>query len=88
MVSTQQYDMQGAYVPVCPTYCVLSRNGPVEKVRISIGVDVSTKDLLWELNKLAPEVGLEPTTLRLTAECSAIELLRSVCGARLGNALR
>jgi hypothetical protein len=28
------------------------------------------------LIKLAPEVGLEPTTLRLTAECSAIELLR------------
>jgi hypothetical protein len=27
--------------------------------------------------KLAPQVGLEPTTLRLTAECSAIELLRS-----------
>jgi hypothetical protein len=27
---------------------------------------------------MAPEVGLEPTTLRLTAECSAIELLRSV----------
>ena len=27
--------------------------------------------------KLAPEVGLEPTTLRLTAECSTIELLRS-----------
>jgi hypothetical protein len=25
---------------------------------------------------VAPEVGLEPTTLRLTAECSAIELLR------------
>ena len=24
----------------------------------------------------APQVGLEPTTLRLTAECSAIELLR------------
>ena len=29
------------------------------------------------LNLLAPQVGLEPTTLRLTAECSAIELLRS-----------
>jgi hypothetical protein len=29
---------------------------------------------------MAPEVGLEPTTLRLTAECSAIELLRSVLG--------
>src|ERR1700731_3253405 len=28
--------------------------------------------------RLAPQVGLEPTTLRLTAECSAIELLRSV----------
>jgi hypothetical protein len=27
--------------------------------------------------ELAPQVGLEPTTLRLTAECSAIELLRS-----------
>jgi hypothetical protein len=27
--------------------------------------------------RLAPQVGLEPTTLRLTAECSAIELLRS-----------
>ena len=29
---------------------------------------------------MAPQVGLEPTTLRLTAECSAIELLRSVEG--------
>ena len=28
--------------------------------------------------EMAPQVGLEPTTLRLTAECSAIELLRSV----------
>ena len=27
---------------------------------------------------LAPQVGLEPTTLRLTAECSAIELLRKM----------
>ena len=27
---------------------------------------------------MAPQVGLEPTTLRLTAECSAIELLRNV----------
>src|SRR5204862_1635986 len=29
------------------------------------------------LEKLAPQVGLEPTTLRLTAGCSAIELLRN-----------
>ncbi len=34
----------------------------------------------WE--EMAPQVGLEPTTLRLTAGCSAIELLRSVDGAR------
>jgi hypothetical protein len=27
--------------------------------------------------QMAPQVGLEPTTLRLTAGCSAIELLRS-----------
>ncbi len=32
--------------------------------------------------RMAPQVGLEPTTLRLTAGCSAIELLRSaVAGA-------
>ena len=30
------------------------------------------------LKTMAPQVGLEPTTLRLTAGCSAIELLRSV----------
>src|SRR5688572_10470327 len=28
--------------------------------------------------QMAPEVGLEPTTLRLTAGCSAIELLRNI----------
>ncbi len=27
--------------------------------------------------KLAPQVGFEPTTLRLTAGCSAVELLRN-----------
>jgi hypothetical protein len=35
------------------------------------------------IEDLAPQVGLEPTTLRLTAECSAIELLRSVLAGRL-----
>ncbi len=34
---------------------------------------------------LAPEVGLEPTTLRLTAECSAIELLRNALKASRAN---
>jgi hypothetical protein len=33
------------------------------------------------LKRMAPQVGLEPTTLRLTAGCSAIELLRSVVKA-------
>ena len=34
---------------------------------------------------MAPQVGLEPTTLRLTAGCSAIELLRSVFGGAPGG---
>jgi hypothetical protein len=37
---------------------------------------------------MAPEVGLEPTTLRLTAECSAIELLRNLCDLRVTSPLR
>src|SRR5579883_2803701 len=32
------------------------------------------------LKDLAPQVGFEPTTLRLTAECSTVELLRSNTG--------
>src|ERR1035438_10321868 len=32
----------------------------------------------WVRKEMAPQVGFEPTTLRLTAGCSAIELLRSV----------
>ena len=35
------------------------------------------------MKRLAPQVGLEPTTLRLTAECSTIELLRSNFGGLL-----
>jgi hypothetical protein len=35
-------------------------------------------DFSNRLKRMAPQVGLEPTTLRLTAGCSAIELLRSV----------
>ena len=34
----------------------------------------------------APQVGLEPTTLRLTAECSAIELLRIIGADDLSSA--
>ena len=35
------------------------------------------KKALAFASALAPQEGLEPTTLRLTAECSAIELLRN-----------
>jgi hypothetical protein len=31
---------------------------------------------MWLHSEMAPEVGLEPTTPRLTAGCSTIELLR------------
>src|SRR5262245_50237253 len=44
---------------------------------------------LSDLNsKLAPEEGLEPTTLRLTAACSTVELLRSSGADSTGCALR
>ena len=36
---------------------------------------------------MAPQVGLEPTTLRLTAGCSAIELLRNIENVREAHAL-
>ena len=32
--------------------------------------------------RLAPQVGFEPTTLRLTAECSTLELLRNRVDSR------
>ena len=32
---------------------------------------------LGQLSNMAPQVGLEPTTVRLTAECSTTELLRN-----------
>src|SRR5262245_13312072 len=41
------------------------------------GRSAGTARLMFLLEILAPQVGLEPTTLRLTAECSAIELLRN-----------
>ena len=38
----------------------------------------SAKELKNEEFSLAPQLGFEPRTLRLTAECSTIELLRSI----------
>ena len=42
-----------------------------------MAADLAAAHLVDFIGFLAPQVGLEPTTLRLTAECSAIELLRS-----------
>ena len=39
--------------------------------------DTATRRCISGRKEMAPQVGLEPTTLRLTAECSAIELLRN-----------
>ncbi len=46
--------------------------------KIKMAADLAASHLIDFIGFLAPQVGLEPTTLRLTAECSAIELLRSV----------
>ena len=37
---------------------------------------------------LAPQVGFEPTTLRLTAGCSAVELLRNTVEQRVAEGVR
>ena len=49
-------------------------NGRQEKIRTHSDLENLVPDYMF----LAPQVGLEPTTLRLTAECSAIELLRNM----------
>ena len=41
-------------------------------------VSADNKKITLASDLHAPQVGLEPTTLRLTAECSAIELLRNM----------
>ena len=38
----------------------------------------------WPRPYMAPQVGLEPTTLRLTAACSTIELLRNIMVSQVG----
>ena len=45
-----------------------------EKIRTRVQSETLGSDYIG----LAPQVGLEPTTTRLTAECSAIELLRNM----------
>ena len=38
------------------------------------------KHTMFGVHNLAPEIGFEPTTLRLTAACSTAELLRNING--------
>ena len=47
----------------------------LDAVPHSLQIKNSTCLRMWSV---APQVGLEPTTTRLTAECSAIELLRNI----------
>src|SRR5450755_1677948 len=66
------------------THCSLStwknaRRWLVHSIQVRRSHDL-TRLVFWDL---APQVGFEPTTLRLTAECSTIELLRSKAGALL-----
>ena len=42
------------------------------------GMEKACIRVRWLQARLAPQAGLEPATLRLTAECSAIELLRNI----------
>ena len=44
--------------------------------KIKMAADLAASHTIDFIGVLAPQVGLEPTTLRLTAECSAIELLK------------
>ena len=46
--------------------------------RLSINIAYIRKTEPTWSSVYAPQVGLEPTTTRLTAECSAIELLRNI----------
>src|SRR5579863_2253536 len=52
--------------------------------KVAVSREGASVFFAWKLLKrLAPQVGLEPTTLRLTAECSTIELLRIRAGRLL-----
>ena len=50
---------------------------PPELVAASPRMVLAARAARKLLKKMAPQVGFEPTTLRLTAGCSTVELLRS-----------
>ena len=60
-------------------YAKFPENSSAARASCAGGVKKALPELYQFLvGMVAPQVGLEPTTLRLTAECSAIELLRLI----------
>jgi hypothetical protein len=70
LVSFMEYDLRYFDDETC-------RLEPIED---PFGPRLSPMSPEWTERRLAPQVGFEPTTLRLTAGCSTIELLRNVGG--------
>ena len=61
--------------PILFAYHKISINQNLRNMRLHFCIKEKASH---ECETQAPQVGLEPTTLRLTAECSAIELLRNM----------
>lgn len=57
--------------------CKTRRSVPIEECKESMPWNKKNPECSRDLSFSAPRVGLEPTTLRLTAACSAIELPRN-----------
>ena len=55
-------------------------NGSRGNIQCAVGLEIGN-DAVSSKKKMAPKVGLEPTTDRLTADCSTIELLWNPKGA-------
>ena len=62
-----------------PECASLTAIRPCSSMRVRFGLQPHKSLELIRFDRgMAPQVGLEPTTLRLTVECSAIELLRNM----------
>ena len=67
----------GRAFPSCAKLFLGNSHQNSHSPKIKMAADLAASHIIDFIGFLAPQVGLEPTTLRLTAECSAIELLRS-----------
>ena len=67
----------GRAFPSCTNLFLANSHQNSHSPKIKMAADLAASHLIDFKVFLAPQVGLEPTTLRLTAECSAIELLRN-----------